>query len=60
MTPEEFENLGNLLEKDFEELYYSSEPIRKLREDFTAGRHNNVCRWCMSGAKEREWISQEF
>ncbi len=36
----EFENLGNLLEKDFEELYYSSEPIRKLREDFTAGRHN--------------------
>jgi MoaA/NifB/PqqE/SkfB family radical SAM enzyme len=56
----ELEPLGNLLEKDFEELFYSSEPIRKLREDFAAGRHNEVCRWCMSGVKERERVSQKF
>ncbi len=55
-----YEHLGNLLEMSFEELYYFSEPIKKLRRAFIAGRHNVVCRWCMSGVKEREQASQKF
>ena len=56
----EYEHLGNLLESGFEELFYSSEPINKLRDDFVAGTHNAVCRWCIGGMKEREPTSQRF
>lgn len=55
-----FVTLGNLLNDDFEKIYYNNNIIENLRSNFIDKNYNEVCRICTKGLVETQEIEQNF